>query len=705
MSITNACKGLATVILFLLVVLAGCGKGESTPEEVTFVKPEEAGAPPPAAGKVPLGDVDVDQLDGNTMAAKVGDYEIPLGLLRKNIATMEETFKAQYQEKGNLGVLMVYQYDFVGQALANLVDNRVMLILAKKRGYEVTEQELNEHIQRFTAFQTDGKFDQAKYDRLLLENNFSREAFEDAQREQLLVRRVADAAYREAQVTDDELRKEYEVRESKINLRFLRLSRQLIDQQVEVGDAEAKKYFAANRDKFTYPEARRVDAVIFQAREYLDGVSITDAEVKDYFDKNRDKFAVREQVHAQHILKKIPADGSKTEEQVLAEIKQLRAEIEGGAAFADVAREHSDCPSASRGGDLGLQPRGVWAKPFEDAAFALQPGKLSEPIKTPFGYHLIKVLEKRTAEETSLEKSAEKIKLMIKTEKALEIAKQEAAAFRDGMSAAPTLSDYAKGKGRQVKTSELIYERRPMTFAGEKISDFRAALELSRQVFEMNLKDVSRPFAAGSGVYIVQLLEIVPPRPMNYEDSGVHERSLAGAKNEVLKQRLADKANAILGEIRGGKSLDAVAKKYQLTVEETGLFARKTAGGGEAAKQSGQVPKIGRAPELLEKVFALTPQKPLLPELYPVGMDLGIFMLKESIPADMQKFEEQKEKFRLQLQGEKAQQILRGQLDEAKQTIKIEIDQSLIEKLKQRQNERREQAVAEMKKNQPAPKQ
>jgi hypothetical protein len=118
----NGARHLFTMeLLILITAVVGCGGDASPPDGVTFVKPQtaaepvNAGPPTPVAAKgldAPLpDDVDVDQLDGATVAAKVADYEIPLGLLRKNIMTMEEQYKAQYQEKGNLGVLMVYQND------------------------------------------------------------------------------------------------------------------------------------------------------------------------------------------------------------------------------------------------------------------------------------------------------------------------------------------------------------------------------------------------------------------------------------------------------------------------------------------------------------------------------------------------------------------------------------------------------------------
>jgi hypothetical protein len=240
---------------------------------------------------------------------------------------------------------------------------------------------------------------------------------------------------------------------------------------------------------------------------------------------------VREQVHARHILKKIPADSGKSEAEVLAEINRLRDRIVKGAAFADVARDNSECVGV-RGGDLGIQARGSWAKPFEEAAFALEPGKLSEPVKTQFGYHLIEVLEKRAAEEPSLEKSADKIRLMIKTEKALEIAKQEAGSF--AMVCRRAIADrLRKQKDRPLKTATSLPSA-TARLRREKIADFRAGWNCparssnedrgSRAAFPRRLRRLLRA-ACGNR----------PAKPMDFTDSGVRERCLAAAKNECLK--------------------------------------------------------------------------------------------------------------------------------------------------------------------------
>lgn len=121
-------------------------------------------------------------------------------------------------------------------------------------------------------------------------------------------------------------------------------------------------------------------------KNILDTVTVTDEEVKAFYESNPDMFKGEESVRAKHIL-------VDSEEKA----KEVKAAIDGGLSFEEAAKENSSCPSSSQGGDLGAFTRGRMVPEFEDAAFALAIGEVSEPVKTQFGYHLIKV-EEKTAE-------------------------------------------------------------------------------------------------------------------------------------------------------------------------------------------------------------------------------------------------------------------------------------------------------------------
>jgi peptidyl-prolyl cis-trans isomerase C len=159
---------------------------------------------------------------------------------------------------------------------------------------------------------------------------------------------------------------------------------------------------------------------------------VTEEEMQKFYKENEDKFENPERVRASHILIKVEQN-AKPEERAAARKKaqDVLKRLKAGEDFAAVAKEVSDCPSAQQGGDLGFFSRGQMVPPFEQAAFSLQPGKLSDIVETQFGYHIIKVAEHQKAAKVPYEEAKERIRSYLKQQ-------QERFALRD------TLQDRVK---------------------------------------------------------------------------------------------------------------------------------------------------------------------------------------------------------------------------------------------------------------------
>jgi peptidyl-prolyl cis-trans isomerase C len=155
-------------------------------------------------------------------------------------------------------------------------------------------------------------------------------------------------------------------------------------------------------------------------KEALVGVetTITEEEVSQFYQGNSDSFQSPEKVCAQHILLKInPNDAPEIKSQKRLELAGLSGKIENGADFSKIAEEHSECPSKQQGGDLGLFERGRMVKPFEEAAFTLKVGEVSDIVETQFGYHLIKVTDRKEARTVPLEEAKDEISKYLKNSK------------------------------------------------------------------------------------------------------------------------------------------------------------------------------------------------------------------------------------------------------------------------------------------------
>jgi peptidyl-prolyl cis-trans isomerase C len=163
--------------------------------------------------------------------------------------------------------------------------------------------------------------------------------------------------------------------------------------------------------------------------QFADKIKVTDEEAKKYYDQNKNEFETPEQVRASHILISTRstdpnADPNKVKAEALAKAEEVLAKVKAGGDFAALAKEYSSCPSAQKGGDLGLFGRGQMVKPFEDAAFALEPNQVSGIVETEFGYHIIKATEHKDANTISFEAAKPKIEETLQNQKKGELAKE-----------------------------------------------------------------------------------------------------------------------------------------------------------------------------------------------------------------------------------------------------------------------------------------
>ncbi len=152
-------------------------------------------------------------------------------------------------------------------------------------------------------------------------------------------------------------------------------------------------------------------------KEVAGKVTVSDEETKAFYDSHQEMFKQPERVRASHILVTVAKDASQADrEAAMEQIKDIQKRVNAGEDFAELAKAHSQCPSAQKGGDLGFFRRGQMVKPFEEAAFALKPGEVSDIVETQFGYHLIKVTEREEASTASYDEVKERLANHLKQE-------------------------------------------------------------------------------------------------------------------------------------------------------------------------------------------------------------------------------------------------------------------------------------------------
>ena len=225
-----------------------------------------------------------------------------------------------------------------------------------------------------------------------------------------------------------------EARSRNISATEAEVDQRLKEMQGQFPNEEAFKKALADRSMTLQrlKDDTRVDTVIGKMidAEVASLPAATDAAVREFYDKNQDKFQQDETVRASHILIKVPETADEAVRQkARAQIDDVLKQAKGGADFGKLAQQHSADGSAAQGGDLGFFGRGQMVPPFEQAAFALQPGQISDVVTTQFGYHIIKLTEKKPSSVVPFEQVSERIRQYLTQQ-----GKQERArAFIDGV--------------------------------------------------------------------------------------------------------------------------------------------------------------------------------------------------------------------------------------------------------------------------------
>jgi peptidyl-prolyl cis-trans isomerase D len=367
-------------------------------------------------------------------AAKVNGKEIPLVDFRRAYATQLEALRQR--GGGDLPEALARQLGIPGRVLDQLITSELVEQAADREGVTVSDTELRDYLRKDPSFQKDGAFDYGTYAEVL--QSYLRKTptdYEAGLRRRLSAGRLMALVGETAEVSDDELRS-----------RFLR-------------DGDTVALSLVRFDPASYAEhIKQPTAAEITSWEKAHG-----ADIAAYYEQNKRDYSKGEQARARHILVRMARDASDAEKTAAHDkAVALRKEIQGGKDFGEVARASSDdTGSKAQGGELGWNERGGWVPAFSHAAFNLKIGEISEPVLTPFGWHIIQVEERKPAEEKPLASVSHDIAaILLRRERARALAEAEAkkalAALQKGR---PLATQYPPAKKDEGDQPEAVAEK------------------------------------------------------------------------------------------------------------------------------------------------------------------------------------------------------------------------------------------------------
>lgn len=380
-------------------------------------------------------------------AAEVNDTVITKIELEQAVSLQRRQMIQQLRQMGNeIDPSMIDDNILRSSVLDDLIGRAVLLEGADKAGLRVSEQMIDQLILGTPDFQVDGQFDANRFDLVIRNMGMdSRMAFRNLVRQELTIAQLRNAYEATAFATPDErvmlARLENQTRD------FAVLEIHADHADVPVAEDEIKDYYESNLEQFMTPEQVVVEALVLSRSDFFDQIEIDEAEVEALYQREIGNLA--EQRRAAHIL----FEGDEGDAELLERAQEIRTRLDQGEDFAALAREYSDdSGTANRGGDLGFTARGSFDPEFEDALFGLERGEVSDPVRTSYGYHLIKLTDLQAPDLPQLEDMREGLVEELKTERVERRFVEASQQLADLAYESPNLTEPAEALDLEVQT-------------------------------------------------------------------------------------------------------------------------------------------------------------------------------------------------------------------------------------------------------------
>ncbi len=276
------------------------------------------------------------------------------------------------------------------QLLERVVRSTLITERANKLGYRVSEEQLSAAVRAETAFQLDGHYNAEVAKSRLAQAGLTPEQYATDLKSDLERRELQDGLQLSQFVTPTELERLHALNDQERQIRYAVLPLEKYAAGVAVTDAAIQAYYDAHKAQFMTPESVHLQYAQVSLAQVSAQLVVSDTDLQDYYAKNKNRYISTEQRHAHHIL--VAVNDKVDLAAALKKAQDIEAKLKAGGNFEALAKQYSDdAGSATQGGDLGLSERGSLEAPFGDALFAMKPGDISAPIRTKFGYHIIRL--------------------------------------------------------------------------------------------------------------------------------------------------------------------------------------------------------------------------------------------------------------------------------------------------------------------------
>ena len=596
---------------------------------------------------------------GSDTVAVVQGEQIRADEFRRTYQAQLQSYRSAYG--GNMNEALLKQLGIDQQILQQMVDERAALAEADRLGLKVSDEEVAQRIYSIPAFQENGTFiGTQRYQQLLASQRppLTTSEFEDNVRRSLAVDKLRESLTEWVSISDKELEQEYRRRNDKVKLAIIAFNADRYRPDVTASDAEVTTYFNAHTADFKVPEKRKVKYLLVDVEALRAKVNVPPADIERAYNENIEQYTTPEQVRASHILLKTDGkDDAAVKAKAEDVLKQAKAP---GADFAALARKYSeDDSNAKNGGDLDFFGKGRMVPEFDRVAFSMEPGQISDLVKTEYGYHIIKLTDKKTGGTKKLDEVRQQIVDQLAFDRAQTQAATLAENLEKQIKKPADLDTVAKANGLTVQETGLFARDEPILGVG-------SSPEMTARAFSMNPGEVSGVLRTSRGF----AFETVTDKKDGYVPKLDEVKDKV--KDEVVKQKARDmaktQADALAAKLKTAPDFEKAAKAANADVKTTDLLTHDS-----------PLPEIGSAPDVLEAAFKL-------PEGAvggPVTTDAGaaIFKVVEKHESSPQDVTANKETFRDELLNDRKNRFFSAYMQKAKQKMKISVNREALKRV------------------------
>ena len=593
----------------------------------------------------------------SSVVATVEGREITAARFRRVYQQQIQAYRQAYGT--NMDERLLKQLGMEQRIVQQMIDEEAALAQAHRLGIGASDAEVQQRILSLPAFQENGQFiGDVRYRQLLNMQNppMRPDEFEEQVRRGITLEKLQAALTDWITVSNTEIEQEFRRRNEKVKLAVVSFPADKFREGIAASDAEVASYFDQHKSDYKIPEKRKVRYALVDTQALRNRIAVSPQDVQRYYDENEQQYSTPEQVRASHILLKTEG---KDDAAVKKQAEDLLAKIKAGADFAQLATKFSeDEASKAKGGDLDYFGKGQMVPEFDKVAFSLEPGQMSDVVKSQFGYHIIKVTDKKPASKRTLEEVRPQIEDQIKWDRAQAEAERIADDVAGKMKKPEDLDAVARPRGLTVNESPFFSKDEPIPGIG-------MAPAVGERAFSMNAGEVSDAIRTQQGFVFITVTGTQESKIPTLEEVK------ARVRDDVLKQKAVEaarqKAAAVASQMKSG-DFDAAAKAAGLEVKTTDLIAR-----------GAPVGDIGVSPAVDAVAFRLAQGGVSDPIVTSSGAAIVKVLEKKDVTAS--EMTAAKNSLRDELLNERRNRFYAAYMTKAREKMKININRGVLQQL------------------------